>query len=95
MRKILSLLMMCLLAVGALHAETFVMADQSGLPDGSTDSFTMTFGTYTMTGTRGAGTTSKPTYVGSEGNKDIRIYATSTLQLTTTGDAMTQIVFNI
>ena len=87
--------MMCLLAVGALHAETFVMADQSGLPDGSTDSFTMTFGTYTMTGTRGAGTTSKPTYVGSEGNKDIRIYATSTLQLTTTGDAMTQIVFNI
>ncbi|MBQ7690111.1 MAG: chitobiase/beta-hexosaminidase C-terminal domain-containing protein [Muribaculaceae bacterium] len=91
MRKFLSLMTMCLLAVGALHAETFVMSEQSGFPSTNGD-FTLTFGTYTMDfkGNTGA---SKPTY--NANGKDVRTYAKNTIQLTTTGDAMTQVVFNI
>ena len=92
MRKFLSLLTMCLLAVTAIHAETFVMADQSGLPDGKETSFSLSFGTYTMTASK-AGASNNPTY--NTNGKDIRVYAKGTVQLTTTGSAMTQIVFNI
>ena len=88
MRKFLSLLTMCLLAVTAIHAETFVMADQTGLPSTNGD-FSLTFGTYTMNclGNNGA---TKPTY--NSNGKDVRLYAKNTAQFTTTGNAMTQIV---
>ena len=91
MRKFLSLLTMCLLAVTAIHAETFVMADQTGLPSTNGD-FSLTFGTYTMNclGNNGA---TKPTY--NSNGKDVRLYAKNTAQFTTTGNAMTQIVFTI
>ena len=91
MRKFLSLLTMCLLAVTSLHAETFVMADQSGLPTTNGD-FTLTFGTYTMDCKGNSGAT-KPTY--NTNGKDIRTYAKNTIQLTTSGNAMTQVVFTI
>ncbi len=91
MRKILSLMMMCLLAVGALHAETYVMADMSGLPTENGD-FTLTFGTYTMNMAKNNGTTA-PAYNAT--GLDVRVYAKGSVQLTTTGDAMTQVVFNI
>ena len=91
MRKILSLMMMCLLAVGALHAETYVMADMSGLPTENGD-FTLTFGSYTMSMAKNNGTTA-PAYNAT--GLDVRVYAKGSVQLTTTGDAMTQVVFNI
>ncbi len=91
MRKFLSLLTMCLLAVGALHAETYVMAEQSGLPTENGD-FTLTFGTYTMNVAKNGGATA-PAY--NTAGQDVRVYAKGTVQLLTTGDAMTQVVFNI
>ena len=92
MRKILSLFTMCLMAVGALHAETYVMADQSGLPDGNSESCTMTLGTITMTLDK-AGASNNPTYNAT--GKDVRVYAKGTVTITTTGSPLTQIVFNL
>ena len=91
MRKFLSLMMMCLLAVGALHAETYVMSELSGLPTGNGD-FTLTFGSYTMSMAKNNGSTA-PAY--NANGQDVRVYAKGTVQLTTTGDNMTQVVFNI
>ena len=92
MRKILSLFTMCLMAVAALHAETYVMADQSGLPDGTSESCTMTLGTITMTLDK-AGASNNPTYNAT--GKDVRVYAKGTVTITTTGSPLTQIVFNL
>ena len=92
MRKFLSLFTMCLMAVAALHAETYVMADQSGLPDGSSESCTMTLGTITMTLDK-AGASNNPTYNAT--GKDVRVYAKGTVTITSTGSALTQIVFNL
>ena len=82
---------MCLLAVTAIHAETFVMADLN-LPTTGGD-ITKTLGsTYTMTclGNNGS---SKPVY--NSNGKDLRTYAKNTIEIATTGNNMTQIVFNI
>ena len=82
---------MCLLAVGALHAETFVMGELSGMPSEWGD-FSVTFGTYTMSVAKNSGS-SNPIYHSTA--KDVRVYAKGSVQLVTTGDAMTQVVFNI
>ncbi|MBR6283677.1 MAG: chitobiase/beta-hexosaminidase C-terminal domain-containing protein [Muribaculaceae bacterium] len=91
MRKFLSFMTMCLLAVGALHAETFVMGELSGMPSEGGD-FSVTFGTYTMSVAKNSGS-SNPIYHSTA--KDVRVYAKGSVQLVTTGDAMTQVVFNI
>jgi len=85
MKKIFTLATMLLLAVGAWAAEqTFTMT-----ADYAT---TTTVGNFTFTADKGSGSTS-PTF--NTNSNDLRIYANGTFTITTTGDAMTKVVFNL
>lgn len=84
---------MVALAFGYASAatESFAVADMKGLQTTNQD-FTVTFGNYSLALVKNDGATA-PVY--NETGKDIRTYAKNTLTLTTSGAAMTKVVFNI
>lgn len=84
---------MVALAFGYASAatESFAVADMKGLQTTNQD-FTVTFGNYTLALAKVGGATA-PVY--NETYKDLRTYAGNTLTLTTSGAAMTKVVFNI
>ena len=82
---------MVALAFGYASAESFTVADMSGLQTTNQD-FTVTFGNYSMALAKNDGATA-PTY--NETGKDIRTYAKATVTLSTSGSAMKQVVFSI
>ncbi|MCQ2288705.1 MAG: chitobiase/beta-hexosaminidase C-terminal domain-containing protein, partial [Muribaculaceae bacterium] len=87
------LIAMVALAFGYASAatESFAVADMKGLQTTNQD-FTVTFGNYTLALAKVGGATA-PVY--NETYKDLRTYAGNTLTLTTSGAAMTKVVFNI
>ncbi|WP_407402570.1 chitobiase/beta-hexosaminidase C-terminal domain-containing protein [Sodaliphilus sp.] len=93
MKKLFTLITMVALAFGYASAatESFAVADMSGLQTTAQD-FTVTFGNYSLALAK-AGGQSNPVY--NETGKDIRTYAKNTLTLTTSGAAMTKVVFKI
>lgn len=91
MKKLFTLIAMVALVFAYASAESFSAAGMSGLPSANSD-FTATFGTYSMAFAKNDGQTA-PTY--NSTGKDIRLYAKGTATLSTTGSAMTQVVFNI
>lgn len=68
----------------------------SGLSDWTVsqdkNTISLSFGAYTITATKNSGSTA-PTV--NSNMKDCRVYAKGTVTIATTGDAMTQIVFNL
>ncbi|MBQ0068265.1 MAG: chitobiase/beta-hexosaminidase C-terminal domain-containing protein [Bacteroidales bacterium] len=91
MKKLFTLITMVALAFGFASAESFVVASMSGLSTTAGD-FTVTFGTYSLSVAK-VGGASAPVY--NETYKDLRTYAGNTLTLSTTGAAMSKVVFNI
>lgn len=69
---------------------------RSGLSDWTVsqdkNTISLSFGAYTITATKNSGSTA-PTV--NSNMKDCRVYAKGTVTIATTGDAMTQIVFNL
>lgn len=78
-------------AATSAATESFAVADMKGLQTTNQD-FTVTFGNYTLALAKVGGATA-PVY--NETYKDLRTYAGNTLTLTTSGAAMTKVVFNI
>lgn len=78
-------------AATSVVTESFTVADMSGLQTTAQD-FTVTFGNYSLALAKADGA-SNPVY--NETGKDLRTYAKNTLTLTTSGAAMTKVVFNI
>lgn len=78
-------------AYASAATESFAVADMKGLQTTNQD-FTVTFGNYTLALAKVGGATA-PVY--NETYKDLRTYAGNTLTLTTSGAAMTKVVFNI
>lgn len=97
MKKLFTLIAMVALAFGYASAatsaatESFAVADMKGLQTTNQD-FTVTFGNYSLALVKNDGATA-PVY--NETGKDIRTYAKNTLTLTTSGAAMTKVVFKI
>ena len=96
MNKILRYSLVCLLTFffGSVFAETFTIdgAVFSSYKDDTSEPKVATSSPFTFSAAKNGGTTA-PTYNSS--GKDVRIYAKGTFAIATSGDAMTEIVFNI
>ena len=89
MKKLFTFILAAVFATMA-WATTITIADLSGLP--SNADFSLKTGTFTLAGAKAEGATN-PTY--NANGKDLRLYAKNTLTVSTTGDAMTKIVFKL